>query len=1379
MRRWCSIFGCLCVVLLSAVSARGQGAVVYLPEDTEIDVRIEGIEDLVSSGRWVSAARMVHGLLVEHGEDLARVEAGLLRGVPEVVWSGVGASDELRRAYRRLYGTRAEAALAGVEPGLGGRAALERIRRVYRPTAASAEASLRLTAMHLEAGRLLEAGRELARVRGDLVEPAMMSRHERLVDALDRLLLFEPLVATPAGVGGDRGRWGPSPGVIGPMEGTPLWSLSWSSLTGGALEAGNEQERARRLQMLHQGLLVLPDPVLSGDMVFVNTGRFVVGLDRFSGGMRWRVKAEEVEPVAAVVGNQRVVIGRRRPLLPAGLSVGGDRVFAVLGGNGLGGDPRAAAVAGGRQLVCVGREAGVVLWSAGAEVFGDASVTGQVAGDPLVLGDRVVVQLIRLQAGTLSEIEIVCLSAETGALLWRRFVGTVGVGRVGMPRFQADLGLTHGGERLVVVHGAGLVAVLDPEDGTLGWVTSLGDRADGGAADVRSGRPSAGLRSGSIWSTLPGAVLVLSGGERRLRVLDPERGRLLDREVPEGFGEGVTAMIQLDDGRVLSVGRGYQVLDESLGVERSWGSDPREAAGEGDARQGLWLLHQQGLVWVDVEAGRVERWGDVAELVRWAAHPEQLLLAKPEGLSAYMAWPLARARLIESIEGGGADPSVALRLAEVALGQGDREAVALGLSSTSAALGELGVALLPDEQRVDLVDRLVRLGLSSPWSGGEISGVLQGMLELLVESPSERAVTALLRAEDLSASGEVVEAVGVYQSVLLDGTLSSAVVSWLGPGTRAGRRAAEEVRVLVSVHGQGVYAAFDDRALLELEAARDRHDAEALAQIAVRYPGSRWIRPAFELAGDLAAGRGRVLEATLYLRQAYRFAETGSEARSLVERLIGVYEDAGMARRALAWVRRFERDYPDEVLVLDSSSLTGAGGALVSDVAWGRLDGGGWTSTKQVMMPSRGSEVIVLHAGQGVTLMRQAAGEAEPVTVADRALNPPILPTVSDERDVLVMQLNPPSLRCLDRATGEERWLREDVFEAGKVEAGAGVIQGQVNPLLRQQIFVRPGRGGSRVTGAWFSDFRLVVMGQQGEVAGLDRETGETVWTHRVAGSVLRGVSVSEWVVALQRQRRDPSGAVRWDVEVLDTLTGEVLHEGLSSNVPVFKVELTGTDQLVVLRQDGVMAYSVPEGVLLWHYRPEGEVFSAPFWVEDGYVALQSNKGILHVVDVDDGGVLLTAMSATRRNEALSPIRVSGDVVYVRWGGMLAALDRGGRVLWRNAAGPIGQQLRAHWLTRDRLLVWADPFEEAVLRERPHLLSYDRRTGRLLGVRPLEPSWRQVNLSMSGLSAGGLVLNLRGHGTAVLSGAADGEDLEEAGMGDDGLGGLPDRGMLP
>lgn len=1383
MRERILVFLWSVVFFLLVVPVYGQPTAIYLPENHDARELISDAEQLVSQGRMDAAVRLVYGLLSDHSATLVEVEDGLLRRVPDVVWSGVGSSEVFERAYRRQYGDRARGALALIRRGLGQRRDLERFHGLYWPTEAGAEAGLRLFGLHMEAGRLDEAERVVSMLEGRRVAPVDGARLGAMRELVSVYRGVEPgaLAASwsqGSELSGAGGSWGPSPAAIGPRDAVPLWTMGWGEISG-VLSLSEEDpglNPAVQQMMRRQAAALVSQPVLEGDAVLLNLGREVVSLDRYSGLVRWRVGAPEVEEevehdeaMTPLLMQRRLLAAMVRRGERQGLSVSGGRAYAVMSaarGSGGGGSMV-------QHLVCLDASGGGVVWSVSPGDLATSSEQDAFSGEPLVLGDRVYVQLVRTQAGALSELEVVCFDADDGAELWRQFVGTVGAGRVAVGMRTASLGTSWEGDRLVLFHPAGLVAVLDPDDGVLSWVTSLPGRLDGVevAAAENAGRPVSQVaalehRSAEVWSALPGGVLVqpfLAGPGYLLRLED---GHLLGST--GGELRGLRELVRVGVEEVLAVGDELVVYGPSLAIR-----DQIRVDGVGDpvgaaSGLGLWVRHGGSLLWVDPEGGVTEVWGSVSDEALYGANHEQVVLADTDGVSAYMSWPLARARLSAAVEEAGDDPSQGIRLAEVAMGQRDRSTVLSGLGASWSLMQRPGWEAVPSE-RGGWFDRLVVLSQGNRWTGGRSSELMVSMLDRLSSTSSERAMVLLLRARSRVGSGDLAGAVEAYQSILLDEAMSRALLGWLGAGSGlpAGQTVRGELRELVSDHGQSVYRSFDARALLEMRAAQERRDAEALSRVSRRYPASVWVRPALELAGRVALSQGRALEATLYLRQAYRLADRGEDAFGVLRLLHEAYGMLGSPQRQSMWVKRFVAAYPELRGRVEGLGWLTDAPSVDALPGWGRLSGRAWPVSGVMEAPLAGSDVVLSRDAQRLSLWRQREGDA-PELVRRVGFEGRIMVVGGDERDVLVTLMNPSQVVCLDRETGEERWRRDDLFTG----EGQGEVRREGEEQLRALGIHAQALGGirrldvvrSRLVNGLVSDFRVVVMDQMGRLVGLDRATGQTVWRQSVSLSGVTSVALNEWVVVLLGQRREPGQPVRTVVVMVDTLTGELLHEPIEAEQPIFSVCLDGSDRMMTLQQRGVVCYDLLTGEERWAHRAaDGVVFQRPFWNAGGFLAIRDQRGVLHVVETDGGELVLRERSRLAPRASVSPIREADGVLYVAWGMTLAAVDHEGDVLWRAVAGGPNQQIQGHWLTGDRVVVAVTEALAVGGESETYLEMYERSTGRLVSRRRLDGLDQMSDFSRSGVSASGMVVNRRNTGGVLLGTESEALEAEPDG----------------
>ncbi|MEQ9454231.1 MAG: PQQ-binding-like beta-propeller repeat protein [Phycisphaeraceae bacterium] len=1380
MTLWHALHGWVAVTALWATLALGQATAVYPPEDHDAEDLIAQTLDEADRGAWETAARLVHRIVINHPDGLVKIDDGRYQRAPEVVWSGVGAKPELRLAYQSLFSQQARRELQNLRVLPESVTKLIQITDRYRATPAGIDAGLLLVALHLEAARLGPAALVLDRLDRDARRPEQHQRIQALRDILNTLRQAQPEPKRSQHLASGSVVLGPPPETLGRAESASLWTVPWRELvdeqTNTIFDPRQVGQGGFAINRMNQ--TAFPQPLLTGGQVLVNTGGALVGLDRFSGGVLWRHDLDPPDDTSQQLARMHaiMVLSESR-----GVATDGTRAFAIVGVGrqasriGQRGNPRSNNNAS--RLLAVDLQHGDPLWEQHPDSLGDNTHDWHFVGTPVTRQGFLYAVLQRIQGRSLAETNVACFAADTGDLLWRSSVGTVAVSQPVASPGAPQLAMDPLAERLVLIDPAGLIVALHPTDGGIAWALDLLEATQqqtNPTPNPRQRFPAflPGFNPQATW--LNAGLIVQASGLAQAILLSPTDGRTL-RTIKDIDPTALWA--PNPQGGALVLNDPVTVLNQNAEIIDRWPLAADRPQPQ-DQHQGLWFIRGSGLWWLDPTAGRSVLWTDATPSFRLAANDEQLIIARPQGISAFMAWPVARDRLAQAVEQDPNDPESGIRLAEVAAGQNDAQTLVRGLAAAATSLDTWHDQANPaDIQR--LTTRLFSLAQRPAAQQPRAAQTLLDLLAELTTTPAQRSMVTLLTARAHQRAEEPLAAVDSYQQLLLTQELASASLPWLPGEPLAAQIAAHELRALVEdqraeadapggvgvigagMVGGGVYAEYDERALVELQAARDRDDPRALARIVERYPASRWSRVALELAGQLSLRLNQPLEATLHLRRAYRLAENDEQATAAVRELLEAYRLLGLPEQRRSWVRRLERDHPGTSVVLldDPNDLITA--RPRSAVNWTGLPNRAWTTPTTSITPDPASSTVVTLKHNQLELWRQPDNATAPKRLHRESYQAGPIVATADKRSVLVTEAATWTITCFDAITGQQLWRREPpAAQADNETANRGVInllEGDHRMLNAQVLLQAQAADAIRPLGVQtllvrdLTDFRVIVSDQRGRILALDRANGSTSWTHAINLGALQTLKANEWVVAMVGQQPSEEGQLRSRIVLLDTLTGEHMVPMLEPDEIVVDLALSDVDVMATIEGTTLVVRRVEDAQPLWQINHENTSFQRPLWIDGRFLAVQDNRAQLHVYDALTGQQLLKLPTILRPNTSATPITAVGDKAIVRWNDRLLAINAQGKTLWEAAPLANDYRYQAHWLTTDRVLTWLQPVQPAVIPPQPAWAEYDLDTGRLLRQQTLPANWRQADLDQSGPTARGFVLNLRNLGTAFFA----------------------------
>ncbi len=306
-------------------------------------------------------------------------------------------------------------------------------------------------------------------------------------------------------------------------------------------------------------------PVVSQDLVLYAGSTELFALDRLSGEPPWGLRTPSFHSRLGPTGlvwqaSSRETVGVPRYTL----TVEGDRLFARLGAPPARQSDRVTDAVAAFDLGAEGR----LLWTVEPDEPG-----WSFDGTPLADSERLYVAMRR--SDVRSQAHVACFDAESGQLLWRRFVAAAAT-TAGETTFEHTHNLlTLVGDTLYFNTNMGALAALSTVDGRLRWVT-LYPRERRGLRNRSGGLPPRDLTPCLFHH---GALFVAPADSRRIFALDAASGQVLWHSGPEV--QGAADLLGVVDGHLIAAGdRVYWIAlrGERRGrVEHVWpdGPEPR------------------------------------------------------------------------------------------------------------------------------------------------------------------------------------------------------------------------------------------------------------------------------------------------------------------------------------------------------------------------------------------------------------------------------------------------------------------------------------------------------------------------------------------------------------------------------------------------------------------------------------------------------------------------------------------------------------------------------------------------------------------------------------------------------------------------------------
>jgi outer membrane protein assembly factor BamB len=1234
----------------------------------------------------------------------------LFGAVRAAVLGDLAADDRLRERYRSIETAEAQRLLRE------GR--LERLALTRSMTEAGLDALLVLAQVEIEAGRfhaalsrLDEASShpDLAGSRGAhcwfMIGAAAHYRGDgdRAAEALEALGelgsdaddLPQQLRRIIAG-----GLLPPAPRGVSPLDPTqasdftelvaqPIWSLPLveeEAASASAAEVDPGDARLPGLRARTPGDLTAA-PTATGSAIFVNEGRTVHGVDRFTGRPLWR---PFIDPSVASSGDR---VGQQVADLNI-VSVEGDLMVTMTG----------HALAGGgvaeRQIVCLDARTGALRWSVRiGGLGGSGEFEGLVPHGAAVIAEGGVYLLARkISRQILTSCYAIALDLSDGSLRWARHVASSGGIRQRHSRPHSTL-LYHEGD-LVIATPIGAVARIDASTGQTRWLRRYNPPLNPYLPEERG-----------PWE-LSGPVVIQEGvvairpDLQAIVRLDWRTGDELESvsAVGRDAWDGPRYLLG-DDETVYGVGEGIRAFAAGALRHPLWMFPPREQAARLElvgrvqvADAGLLVPTTEGIYLLDRATGLVvhhlpaDSWGNPL-----GAGP-QLLVASDDALDAYMPFGRAEEMLRRQMIAAPGATGPALALMRLGLQARNLD---LALQVADEIVGAVNVAPAdPDLRgaRQELFDILLELDRQKLAASLEQGERLHALLGVVALEPHQHVEHQLALGDWLAlrARGRAVEA---YQTIL--STHLSSTPLRRDSTTRTGAAwAARRVAALISEFGPDVYRAQAELAQRRL--ARLQADPgcgpDHLLSLALEFPFSG---AGLDAAVRAAAGYSAMddpARAVGALASVYRLDPSRARAARLLGWIVEYSRLAGWQEHAAAVLgyvaetfgdlelegpqgarpaRRWAEDGPSR-RAPRLGDPTGSADSLPGAVVVGR-----WPAT--VLPPDR----LLLQDGQELRLFSAArlhGGLPEWTWTLDE---PPGNASVLrfDQRQVLLWIESPdepPRAVMLDPVVGDADRV---VWRSGPLGAPARDL---------------PPIGGERAPGGvspLICGDSLILVESRGGATALRLDSGGLAW-QRPERSVMHeiaiarahnlGIAVAGWRRA--GDRGDPVPAVA----LLDPRTGQTLHSIRPlGGAEVRWMETGPLGGLVYATSEGVEMIDLVSGEPLWSETSQAMRQTRRVWPAAGQLLVEGPAS-------RPGGP--TTLRALRPEEAsisepfdppaggeleqaeLKDILVEGGRVFARYADRVVHYDRTGAVL---GADRITDDDEYEWLfpAGDRLIL--------------------------------------------------------------------------------------------
>ena len=1042
-----------------------------------------------------------------------------------------------------------------------------------------------------------------------------------LREQLDRLVVN---VVTPGGNAGISTLDGARASDLDQLVGQPIWSMTLSDTPLGRYAAdapAGDQASLRHIEQMRQsGALLTAAPTVADSSIYLNEGRTIHGVDRFTGRPLWPPHQERLLPSAVEQGSRQIA---------------DMNIVAVRGGAlvTITGHAYADAGKNERAVVCLDRATGRQRWVARIDhLSGGDDLEGLFPYGAPIIGDGMVyVAARKVSRQLLTSCYVIALDLDDGHLVWARHVASSGGIRTRLARPFSNL-LYYDGD-LAMATAIGAVARIDATTGQTRWLRRYNPPLSPFLAERKAWEMTGPVMTSN-------GLVVLRPDHRRVILLDWDSGDEL-KSVSATGRDAWNSPQYLLSGGPLVFGVGAEVrafsaeaLDRPVWTFPDQGPplDPMLEAGRVKIRGrvqlvagGLIVPVANGLLLLDDENGRVVHRVDVGTGGNPVAAGPQMVLASSDQLAAYM--PLARAEQMLRQQIATAPEDAGPALALMRLGVRVRD---LGLSLEAA---ELVIDVLNARPsggaRQELFEILLELDRERVVETIDQGEALHAMIGLVAQEPIQR-VEHLLAYGDWLVGHALGAAIETYQTVLSTPILTGTLRSHDGLVRPASAWAARRIGRLIETRGRRVYQPQADFAEVRLGRLRraQRRNPRELVELAREFPfADSGLEAAREAAIAYAAG-GDLRLAVSELAAVYRLAPDRKHAVMLLGLLAGLSEEAGwtdQARSALGYIIDTYGDTKVLGVTLERDAGVWLGALQTADVHHPprvgdfagiaeRLSGSLVPLRPQVAQ--RPPDRALLYDPPQLALIDDPAYEPGWVTVLGVLGDPSVLRF--DARSLLLWVDAPgddPRAVMLDPADGSQRWITPVFAELIKTSLqapGRGVAAEALPggmPFNPNQTLPLAGRA-------------LVVVRRSGEAMALDLGDGTTRLWERIDDPVLEQVHLvrmNDVALVVSGIRTASSGEPEAVIVVVDPDTGDTLHEiAPRGGSPV---------RWMALGPLGTVTYGNAAG-----FETVDALSGATTWARVGPRALGTLRGWIV------GGSVITESPTTRPTQGTNPL---------------------------------------------------------------------------------------------------------------------------------------------
>jgi hypothetical protein len=543
----------------------------------------------------------------------------------------------------------------------------------------------------------------------------------------------------------------------------PLWMADNPTSWLGRLRNGQDPELGSRAldARIEDGSALAAQPRFDGDTVLLADGANVRVFDRFSGS---RLRSM---PVGLNSDRPSQSLGDLTVAVPAG------ELLVTLPGHALP-DQRS----GLSRVVALQRKDGQRVWDVPIESLGRAEFEDLFPhGEPLLVGDLVVVQARKSNSRLESAAWILAFEARTGRLQWAVPIGAAGGVRLAASRPLSSPSAV--GDDVFVATSLGVVARLDGATGDTRWLRRW-------PAPIRE--PRTASPAWQLPSPVADAKLVawLAPDTTTLVGLDPTDGRTL-WTVPIGVDTpiGPARTLLLDPAHIYAIGDDVVALDRADPTRIAWRLEERLPDRVGpirgavtmgtmaDGSRALVVPRADRVLIIAPEDGRIVGQWNGPGGGNPALDGGQLALAGAYGLGVLMPASAGERVLRERLAQQPGDPLRALALVE--LGRSWKRPQ-LVMDGATAAVQALRTDPSQDERiRDQIVLRMLEPSTLSVLDRDQAERMLS-LARSIAVSPAQNARVLLARASRAAGDGRAAAAAESWRQIVQDPALDQVLL---------------------------------------------------------------------------------------------------------------------------------------------------------------------------------------------------------------------------------------------------------------------------------------------------------------------------------------------------------------------------------------------------------------------------------------------------------------------------------------------------------------------------------------------------------------------------------------------------------------------------